>query len=160
MHADALSKIDMKYEYGVNGKTFKRIDDWYTNLTGSALQIDVFASYERHQLPRFFSRYECNGSEGNAFTSTWPNNFYCHAPIVVLMEAFHLATSSGRQGVFVIPDYKSEFWYQQCIASATKILDLGSMKAVLESHDDTISPETSLLVLYFGSTTNSASKAN
>ena len=50
--------------------------------------------------------------------------------------------------------------HQQRISSATKILNLGSMKEALENHDDTIPPETSLLALYLGSTANSATMAN
>ena len=149
--ADDLSKIFMKYEYGVSTKIFNRINKWYMTLTGHPLACDVFASYERHHLDHFMTRYECKGSMGNALVSPWPNHFYCHPPLRLIPEALRLAVVKQKAGIFIIPNYKSEWWFGGCINQAKDKLRLGSMIDVLENHNLPQLETTTMLALYIHS---------
>ncbi len=149
--ADKLSKPDTTGEYGLRKKFFAKVNAWYKKQTGSSLQIDTFASLERHQVPKFFSRYECQASLGNALHSGWIDHHYTHPPLKMVPEAFQIA--SKRCGIFIIPDYKYAWWRSTIVANA--VLEIGPMKDVLENasgvHPEANFSNTKMLALLLGS---------
>ena len=75
--------------------------------------LDQFANHENAQLPRFYSRFGCCGTEGvDAFAVPWAgDNNWLVPPIFLIPRVLnHLAAFGGRGTLFVPAWPSSPFW--------------------------------------------------
>ena len=75
--------------------------------------VDRCANHENAQLPRFYGRFWCPGTEGvDAFSVPWAGEINRLVPPIFLIPRVlnHLATF-GRRGTLVVPAWPSApFW--------------------------------------------------
>ena len=75
-------------------------------------EIDIFASYENHQLPRYYSRYftpTCTGVD--AFSQPWGRHGWCNPPFALVGRAILYGRSCKARMCLICPFTPSAPWW-------------------------------------------------
>jgi hypothetical protein len=106
--ADELSKTPDPDDWSVQNRIFCMLSSIYGPFT-----IDCFASNLTHKLPRFFSKYWCEGTYGiDAFSYSWAGEFawLVPPPYLIAKVLSHCKLCRAR-GILVAPKWLSApFW--------------------------------------------------
>ena len=106
--ADELSKTPDPDDWTVQDRICLLI-----NKTCGPFSIDCFASNLSHKLPRFFSKYWCEGTYGiDAFSYSWAGEFawLVPPPYLIAKVIGHCKLTHAR-GVLIAPKWPSApFW--------------------------------------------------
>ncbi len=106
--ADKLSRFTDLDDWGIHPSLLNRLQNAWWQCT-----VDRFASDRNKKLPRFNSKYTCEGSEGtDAFTVDWSGetNWLVPPPQLVPRALEHLRNCHAR-GILVTPFWPSaKFW--------------------------------------------------
>ena len=107
--ADAVSKFKDTDDWGINGKSFKILEE----LSPSKFTVDTFANCTNKKCTKFYSKVPSPGSSGvNCFMYDWSNEYvYCCPPVKLVTDVVRHVTAVPCQGVLIVPMWKTDkFW--------------------------------------------------
>ena len=106
--ADSLSRVEDPDDWGIDIRIFSAF-----NKSHGPFTVDVFASNITKQLPKFYSKYWCEGSAGvDAFAYSWKseNCWLVPPPGLIPRTLAHMKFSNAK-GILVAPRWQSAvFW--------------------------------------------------
>jgi hypothetical protein len=106
--ADELSKTPDPDDWSVQDRIFLMLSSMY-----GPFSIDCFASNLTHKLPRFFSKYWCEGTYGiDAFSYSWVDEFvWLVPPPPLIAKVISHCKLCRAKGVLIAPKWVSAaFW--------------------------------------------------
>ena len=105
--ADHYSKISDSSNWKLN-------PFWLQRLTGlwGPFDIDLFASFSNHQLPKYYSFFHTPTTAGvNAFCFTWQGNCWCNPPFNLVAKVIQHARSCKTCLCLIVPFWPSARWW-------------------------------------------------
>ena len=107
IEADYLSRIDPAKEWSLPKEIFEIIQKEFGQL-----KVDLFASRLNNKLPEYASWLpDPNAKYIDAFSFTWPNQFYAFPPFSLSLRVAHKAFYEGCTGVLVTPEWAAQPWF-------------------------------------------------
>jgi ribonuclease HI len=122
--ADELSRMGSAGEYSLTMASLRAVKD----MVSSELTLDVFASAQTRQLPRYCSlkRDDPNTVAVDGFRADWRNEVVLlHPPPNLILPTIRKAMEEQARGVLVVPEWKGQPWFPLLETLSTRRLVLG-----------------------------------
>jgi len=113
--ADFYSKHTDSGDYKLNPLVFHKL----SKLWGP-FDIDLFASFDNHLLPRYYSLYftpDCLGVD--AFNYNWGRQCFCNPPFSLIARAIHKGKECGARFCLIAPFTPTAIWWHLISSNGT-----------------------------------------
>ena len=116
--ADFYSKLTDSGDWKLDPVVFAGL-----NKLWGPLEIDLFASFENHQLDRYYSRYFTPTCEGvNAFDYHWGRSCWCNPPFSQIGKVLSKGLQDGARMVFLCPFTPTAPWWPLLTSNGKEFL--------------------------------------
>jgi hypothetical protein len=105
--ADFYSKLIETSDWKLNPDVFRFLQEKY-----GPFDIDLFASYDNHQLPLYYSLYYTPDAAGiDAFLNVWGRKCWCNPPFQLMARVLSYAAKQSARMCLVCPFTPSAPWW-------------------------------------------------
>jgi hypothetical protein len=105
--ADALSKASESYDWQLNPREFQALSRRW-----GPFDVDLFASFTNHQVPKYFSHYYTPDTAGvNAFAQNWGRQCWCNPPFGLIARVLGHARACGSRMCVIVPFWPHSKWW-------------------------------------------------